>query len=120
LVLFWSLCYLVIRCLLQLVLLRPRSQDFKELEIVVLRHELAVPRRQARRAELTSTGSSPCSGESAIAALGRAVVSGHADGAAALAQPPGRSPLDVRRDSRRHSGRTGATGSRRAISRAQR
>jgi hypothetical protein len=37
-----SLCYLLVRCLLQLVLLRPRSQDFKELEIVVLRHELAV------------------------------------------------------------------------------
>jgi hypothetical protein len=88
--LFWSLCYLVVRCLLQLVLLRPRSQDFKELEIVVLRHELAVLRRQARRAELTSTGSSlPCSGESAIAALALAVVSGHADDAAALAQPEG-------------------------------
>jgi len=53
--LFWSLCYLVVRCVLQLVLLRPRSQDFKELEIVVLRHELAVLRRQTRRAQLTTT-----------------------------------------------------------------
>jgi len=43
--LIWSFCYLLVRCLLQLVLLRPRSQDFKELEIVVLRHELAVVRR---------------------------------------------------------------------------
>jgi putative transposase len=34
-------------------LLRPRSQDFKELEIVVLRHELAVLRRQTRRPQLT-------------------------------------------------------------------
>ena len=41
--------------MLQLVLLRPRSQDFKELEIVVLRHELAVLRRQMRRTQLTST-----------------------------------------------------------------
>jgi transposase InsO family protein len=32
-----------------LVLLRPRSSDFKELEIVVLRHELAVLRRQVSR-----------------------------------------------------------------------
>jgi hypothetical protein len=35
--LVWSLCYLVLRCVIQLVLLRSRSQDFKELEIVVLR-----------------------------------------------------------------------------------
>src|SRR5438034_4382708 len=55
LVLLWSLCCLTLRCLLQLVLLRPRSQDFKELEIVVLRHELAVLRRQARRPQLTTT-----------------------------------------------------------------
>ena len=34
--------------------LRPRSQDFKELEIVVLRHELAVLRRQTRRPQLTT------------------------------------------------------------------
>jgi putative transposase len=44
-----------LRCLLQLVLLRLRSQGFKELEIVVLRHELAVLRRQTRRPELTAT-----------------------------------------------------------------
>ena len=52
---FWSLCYLALRCLLQLVLSRPRSQDFKELEIVVLRHELSVLRRQTRRPQLTTT-----------------------------------------------------------------
>ena len=51
---FWSLCYLVLRRLLQLAALRFRSDEFKELEIVVLRHELAVVRRQAGRPELTS------------------------------------------------------------------
>lgn len=51
--LFWSLCYLALRCLLQLVLLRPRSDQFKELEIVVLRHELAILRRQVHRSQLT-------------------------------------------------------------------
>jgi len=51
--LFWSFSYLVCRCLLQLVLLRRRSEAFKELEIVVLRHELSVLRRQARRPQLT-------------------------------------------------------------------
>jgi putative transposase len=53
--LFCSLCYLLVRCLLQLVLFRARSRDFKELEIVVLRHELAVLRRQTQRARLTTT-----------------------------------------------------------------
>ena len=38
---FWSFGYLVLRCVLQLVSLRPRSEQFKELEIVVLRHELS-------------------------------------------------------------------------------
>ena len=53
---FWSLSYLVVRCLLQLVFLGPRSQDFKDLEIVVLRHELSVLRRQTRRLRLTMAG----------------------------------------------------------------
>jgi hypothetical protein len=50
--LFWSLGYLALRCLLQLVLLRRRSEGSKELEIVVLRHELSVLRRQAARPQL--------------------------------------------------------------------
>jgi putative transposase len=49
---FW---YLAFRWLLQLILLRPRSAEFKELEIVVLRHQLAVLRRQADRPQLTTT-----------------------------------------------------------------
>ncbi len=49
---FWSFCYLVVRRLLQLVGLRLRSEEFKELEIVVLRHEVAVLRRQVTRPEL--------------------------------------------------------------------
>lgn len=51
---FWSLCYLVLRRVLQLAALRLRSKEFKELEIVVLRHELAVLRRQVARPGLTS------------------------------------------------------------------
>ena len=39
---FWSFCYVVLGRLLQLAALRFRSEEFKELEIVVLRHELAV------------------------------------------------------------------------------
>jgi hypothetical protein len=41
-----SLCYLVLRRVLQLAVWRLRSNDLKELEIVVLRHELAILRRR--------------------------------------------------------------------------
>jgi hypothetical protein len=40
--------------LLQLAALRGRSNDFKELEIVVLRHELAMPRRHTSRPTMTT------------------------------------------------------------------
>jgi hypothetical protein len=43
---FLSLCYVTLRWLLQLAALRVRSSDFKDLEIVVLRHELAIMRRR--------------------------------------------------------------------------
>lgn len=52
---FWSLWYLAFRCLFQVVSFRLRSEGFKELEIVVLRHELSVLRRQTRRPQLTMT-----------------------------------------------------------------
>ena len=37
-----SLCYLLLRRVLQLAFWRSRSTDLKELEIAVVRHELAV------------------------------------------------------------------------------
>ena len=52
---FLSLCYLVHRRLLPLAALRLRSNDFKDLEIVVLRHELAILRRRTRRPAMTWT-----------------------------------------------------------------
>jgi hypothetical protein len=50
--LFRSLCYVVLGRLLQLAALRFRSEKFKELEIMVLRHKLSVLGRQAGRPEL--------------------------------------------------------------------
>jgi hypothetical protein len=49
-----SLCYIVLRGVLLLTTLRCRSKNFKELEILVLRHELAVLRRQTRRPAITT------------------------------------------------------------------
>ena len=51
---FVSLCYSMLRWLLQLVALRVRSHEWKELEIIVLRHELAILRRQTRRPAITA------------------------------------------------------------------
>ena len=52
---FLSLCYVVLRRVLQLAVLRLRSNDLKDLEIVVLRHELAILRRRTRRPAMTWT-----------------------------------------------------------------
>ena len=50
-----SLLYLLFRRVLAVAAMRFRSDEFKELEIVVLRHELAVLRRQIARPQLHET-----------------------------------------------------------------
>jgi putative transposase len=51
--LLWSFAYLVVRNLFALVWLLARPRRSKELEILVLRHELAVLRRQTWQSKLT-------------------------------------------------------------------
>ncbi len=48
----WSFVYLAFRRVMQLLLLLLRSRDTKEVEILVLRHELEILRRQHPRPRL--------------------------------------------------------------------
>jgi putative transposase len=48
-----SLCYVLLRWLLEFVALRAGSKECKDLEIIVLRHELAILRRTTRRPAIT-------------------------------------------------------------------
>jgi hypothetical protein len=49
-----SLCGVALRWLLEFAALRARSKEFQELEIIVLRRELAILRRTTRRPAITA------------------------------------------------------------------
>jgi hypothetical protein len=92
-----SLVYVLLRRVLQLVILLGRSRDFKELEIVVLRHELGILRRRTTRPPMTSRRpTAPGRREPLIAADGVAFVRGHASDAAPLASADRGLAMDIR------------------------
>jgi hypothetical protein len=91
-----SLTYWVVRRLFELVVLRLRSERSKELEILVLRHQLHVLRRQVTRPRLRPVDRllPGCARPLAAAAsvVDALCLSGDA---AALASRAGRAPLDI-------------------------
>jgi hypothetical protein len=92
----WSFAYLAVRNLFAFVWLLARPHRAKELEILVLRHELAILRRQAARPTLTRADRALLAAPMPLAAAGgMGELPGQAGHAAALAPPAGRPPLDI-------------------------
>jgi len=92
-----SVCYVAILRVLQPIFLLSRSAEFKELEIVVLRHELTVLPAPSASASIQVSGPVVLGGGQPDVATGPlVVVFGHAINAALLAQTTGDEPLDVR------------------------
>jgi hypothetical protein len=92
-----SLVYVLMRRVLHVVMLFGRSRDFKELEIVVLRHELSILQRRTTRPPMTLLDRVfSRRGEPALATDTMAVVRRHASDAAPLASPDRGLAMDVR------------------------
>jgi hypothetical protein len=93
---FLSLCYVVLRRILQLAAWRVRSNDRKELKIVALRHELAVLRRRTRRPTPTSSDRLFLAAASRLLPRSRcAVLRYHTGDTASLASTAGSEAMDV-------------------------
>ena len=92
-----SFVYLVACRLFALVLLLARGDRSNELELLVLRHELSILRRQARRPQLTESDRLFAGGaEPADTTTFVARVPHHARDPGALAPTDRRAPVDVR------------------------
>jgi len=111
-----SLCYVVVQRVLQLVCLQFRSTASKELEIVVLRHELAVLRRQVRRPAFRAADRLFLAAASRMLPRGQlVVVSRHAGHASALAPASGGESLDVHAPRRSSADQSRSSGIDRAV-----
>jgi hypothetical protein len=91
-----SFCYVLLRWLLEFVTLCAKSKDFKDLEIIILRHELAILRRTTRRPSTTAVDRMFLGrGEPVAATRALAILHRHAGDPAALASTPDREAVDV-------------------------
>jgi hypothetical protein len=86
----------LLRRLLEVVALRARPMEFKELEIIVLRHELAILRRKTATVDHRRRPGVPRLCEPRVAMRAVAILHRHTGDTAALASSPGRQAVDVR------------------------
>jgi hypothetical protein len=91
----WSFVYLALCRSLELILLCSRSAEAQEIEMLVLRHELAVLRRQHRRARLQPADRAARGAQPAAPTAALVGVPGAARDTAALAPVPGPPALDL-------------------------
>ena len=93
----FRLAYLLLARVLSWLALLPRSEAAKDVEILVLRHELAVLRRHNPRPTLTWVDRAVLSALSRLlpTQLRRRRLVALAQNPAALARPPRRPPLDL-------------------------
>jgi hypothetical protein len=91
-----SFGYLILRQVLQLLLQVMRGERSKEIEILVLRHQIAVLRRQVARLDLEPTDRAILAGLSRLLARRRwSTLVRHCRDAAALAPQPDRPQMDL-------------------------
>jgi hypothetical protein len=83
----WSFVYLAVRKLLALVVLAGRSDRSKELEILVLRHELVLLRRQSGRLEVLAVLDDPDETRRGVFGLARRRIGSRPVSSLALAEP---------------------------------
>lgn len=92
----WSVLYLLLRRILQLVVLLGRGDRAKELEIVVLRHQVSVLRRQVGRPDLSDGDRVlPAAFVAVAAPLVVVQLHGEPGDVVALAPPSDRPPVDL-------------------------
>jgi hypothetical protein len=103
------LAYWALRRLLELVVLCSRSEREKEIEILLLRHQLLLLKRQVGRPQLRPADRALLTAFSRRLPQGVAIVLHHAGDAAAVAPRVGRTPVDLPGPaswSSRHGGRS--------------
>jgi hypothetical protein len=91
----WAFVYLSIRSVLELVVLLARSDDANEIELLALRHEVAMLRRQVKRQSFAPADRALFAALSRLPPLPVGMLQRHAGDAPCLASTPGGPALDL-------------------------